>query len=47
MSSAGEKAERALHGPHKESVDIYGIDENGVQHQILVDEHGKLVAVTL
>lgn len=34
MSSEAEKLERATRGPHKESVDIYGIDEEGKQSQI-------------
>lgn len=47
MSSAGEKAERALRGPHKESVDVYGVDDDGTQHQILTTPEGKpIVRIT-
>lgn len=43
MSSAAEKLERVARGPHKEPVDIYGIDEDGTQHQILVTPDGKII----
>lgn len=43
MSSAAEKLERAARGPHKEAVDIYGIDEDETQHQILVTPDGKII----
>lgn len=47
MSSKAEKLERKRSGPHKEPVDIYGIDEDGKQKQIVVTTDGKqIVRVT-
>ena len=43
MSSEAEKREREARGPHKEAVDIYGIDANGEQQQVLVTPAGVLV----